>query len=331
MKSIFEQQLNDKVDVFEKQKQKYWLHLLLFLITFFTTTVAGYEWMRGSSNQTEFSELVYGIPYSLSILFVLGSHEFGHFFAAKFHKVRATLPYFIPFPSIMGFLNFGTLGAVIKIKSPIPSKKALFDIGVAGPIAGFVASTILIIYGFTHLPGKEFLLQIHPDYDLPTYGKNGLALIFGDSLLFSFLREVFTSSKDFIPPMSEIYHYPYLCVGWFGFFVTAMNLIPVGQLDGGHIVYALFGEKKQYAISSVAMIFLILFGVLGIILTYLEMPLNIGWSGWLFWAVILFFVIKIKHPPIYDDTALDGKRKIIGYLAIAIFILCFIPAPFIII
>jgi len=331
MKSIFEQQLNDKVDVFEKQKQKYWLHILLFLLTFFTTTVAGYEWVRGSSNQTEFSELVYGIPYSLSILFVLGSHEFGHFFAAKFHKVRATLPYFIPFPSIMGFLNFGTLGAVIKIKSPIPSKKALFDIGVAGPIAGFVASTILIIYGFTHLPGKEFLLQIHPDYDLPTYGKNGLALIFGDSLLFSFLREVFTSSKDFIPPMSEIYHYPYLCVGWFGFFVTAMNLIPVGQLDGGHIVYALFGEKKQYAISSVAMIFLILFGVLGIILTYLEMPLNIGWSGWLFWAVILFFVIKIKHPPIYDDTALDGKRKIIGYLAIAIFILCFIPAPFIII
>ena len=331
MKSIFEQQLNDKVDVFEKQKQKYWLHILLFLLTFFTTTVAGYEWVRGSSNQTEFSELVYGIPYSLSILFVLGSHEFGHFFAAKFHKVRATLPYFIPFPSIMGFLNFGTLGAVIKIKSPIPSKKALFDIGVAGPIAGFVASTILIIYGFTHLPGKEFLLQIHPDYDLPTYGKNGLALIFGDSLLFSFLREVFTSSKDFIPPMSEIYHYPYLCVGWFGFFVTAMNLIPVGQLDGGHIVYALFGEKKQYAISSVAMIFLILFGVLGIILTYLEMPLNIGWSGWLFWAVILFFVIKIKHPPIYDDTALDGKRKVIGYLAIAIFILCFIPAPFIII
>ena len=331
MKSIFEQQLNDQVDVFEKQKQKYWLHILLFLLTFFTTTVAGYEWVRGSSNQTEFSELVYGIPYSLSILFVLGSHEFGHFFAAKFHKVRATLPYFIPFPSIMGFLNFGTLGAVIKIKSPIPSKKALFDIGVAGPIAGFIASTILIIYGFTHLPGKEFLLQIHPDYDLPTYGKNGLALIFGDSLLFSFLREVFTSSKDFIPPMSEIYHYPYLCVGWFGFFVTAMNLIPVGQLDGGHIVYALFGEKKQYAISSVAMIFLILFGVLGIILTYLEMPLNIGWSGWLFWAVILFFVIKIKHPPIYDDTALDGNRKVIGYLAIAIFILCFIPAPFIII
>ncbi|MFA6979402.1 MAG: site-2 protease family protein [Ignavibacteriaceae bacterium] len=330
MKNIFAQQLSEPVDTFEKEKQRYWLHILLFLLTLFTTTVAGYEWVRGFSNRMEFTELVYGIPYSLSILFVLGSHEFGHFFAAKIHKVRATLPYFIPFPSIMGFLNFGTLGAVIKIKSPIPSKKALFDIGVAGPIAGFVASMILIIYGFTHLPGKEYLLQIHPDYDLPTYGKNGLALIFGDSLLFSFLREVFTSSKDFIPPMSEIYHYPYLCVGWFGFFVTAMNLIPVGQLDGGHVVYALFGEKKQYAISSIAMIFLIVFGVAGIIISYFEIPLNIGWSGWLFWAVILFFVIKIKHPPIYDDVELDWKRKTIGYLTIAIFILCFIPAPFII-
>jgi membrane-associated protease RseP (regulator of RpoE activity) len=330
MKNIFEQQLNEPVDVIVKEKPKYWLHLLLFLATLFTTTVAGYEWVGGFSNKTEFSELIYGLPYSLSILFVLGSHEFGHYFAAKIHKVKATLPYFIPFPSILGFLNFGTLGAVIKIKSPIPSKKALFDIGVAGPIAGFIASIILICYGFTHLPGKEYLLLIHPDYDLPTYGKNGLALVFGDSLLFSFLREVFTSSKDFVPPMSEIYHYPFLCVGWFGFFVTAMNLIPVGQLDGGHVIYALFGEKKQYAISSIAMIFLVVFGVAGVLISYFSIPLNIGWSGWLFWAVILFFVIKVKHPPIYDDAPLDEKRKIIGYLTIAMFIVCFIPAPFLI-
>lgn len=330
MKNIFKHQFNDQTDIPKKENQKYWLHLILFLATLFTTTVAGYEWVRGFSNKTEFSELIYGLPYSLSILFVLGSHEFGHYFAAKIHKVKATLPFFIPFPSILGFLNFGTLGAVIKIKSPIPSKKALFDIGVAGPIAGFIASIILIIYGFTHLPGKEYLLWIHPDYDLPTYGKNGLALVFGDSLLFSFLREIFTSSKDFIPPMSEIYHYPFLCVGWFGFFVTAMNLIPVGQLDGGHVIYALFGEKKQYAISSIAMIFLVVFGILGVLISYLSIPLNIGWSGWLFWAVILFFVIKVKHPPIYDDTPLDGKRKIIGYLTIAMFIVCFIPAPFLI-
>ena len=330
MKNIFAKDPDDQHDIFVKENQRYWLHLLLFVITFATTTIAGHEWVRGFSSRTEFSELILGLPYSLSILFVLGTHEFGHYFAAKIHKVRATLPYFIPFPPILGFLNFGTFGAVIKIKSPIPTKKALFDIGVAGPIAGFIASTALIIYGFTHLPGKEYLLWIHPDFDLPTYGKGGLALVFGDSLLFSFLREVFTSSKDFIPPMSEIYHYPYLCVGWFGFFVTAMNLIPVGQLDGGHIIYALFGEKKQYAISSIALIFLIVFGVLGLIISYFSIPLNIGWSGWLFWAVILFFVIKVKHPPVYDDTPLDRGRVLIGYLTILIFILCFIPAPFLI-
>jgi len=330
MRNIFKRRLGYQSEFSEKESQKYWLHILLFLATLFTTTVAGHEWIRGFSNRTEFTDLIDGFPYSFSILFVLGTHEFGHYFAAKIHKVKATLPYFIPFPSLLGFLNFGTLGAVIKIKSPIPTKKALFDIGVAGPIAGFIASVILIIYGFTHLPAKEYLLQIHPDYNLPTYGKDGLALVFGDSLLFSFLREVFTSSKDFIPPMSEIYHYPYLCVGWFGFFVTAMNLIPVGQLDGGHIVYALFGEKKQYAISSVALIFLIVFGVLGILISYLALPLNLGWTGWLLWAVILFFIVKVKHPPINDDTPLDRRRKIIGYLTIVMFVVCFIPAPFII-
>jgi len=313
-----------------KHQQKYWLHLLLFVITLGTTIIAGHEWVKGFSNKTEFSDLRFGIPYALSILFVLGTHEFGHFFAAKIHKVKATLPFFIPFPSILGFLNFGTLGAVIKIKSPIPTKKALFDIGVAGPIAGFIASTALILYGFTHLPGKEYLLWIHPDYDLPTYGQNAMALVFGDSILFHFLREMLTNSKAFVPPMSEIYHYPYLCVGWFGYFVTAMNLIPVGQLDGGHVIYALFGEKKQYTISSIAMIFLIVFGVTGVLTSYFDLPFNFGWSGWLFWAVVLFFVIKVKHPPVWDDAPLNTTRKIIGYATIIIFVVCFIPAPFLI-
>jgi len=313
-----------------KHQQKYWLHLLLFVITLGTTIIAGHEWVKGFSNKTEFSDLRFGIPYALSILFVLGTHEFGHFFAAKIHKVKATLPFFIPFPSILGFLNFGTLGAVIKIKSPIPTKKALFDIGVAGPIAGFIASTALILYGFTHLPGKEYLLWIHPDYDLSTYGQNAMALVFGDSILFHFLREMLTNSKAFVPPMSEIYHYPYLCVGWFGYFVTAMNLIPVGQLDGGHVIYALFGEKKQYTISSIAMIFLIVFGVTGVLTSYFDLPFNFGWSGWLFWAVVLFFVIKVKHPPVWDDAPLNTTRKIIGYATIIIFVVCFIPAPFLI-
>lgn len=312
------------------KKENYSIHILLFILTFITTTIAGAEWIRGYGRQYEFSELLIGLPYSISILLVLGFHEFGHYFASRFHNVKATLPYFIPFPSIEGFLNFGTLGAVIKTRTPIHTKKALFDIGIAGPISGFIVSVALIVYGFSNLPGVDYILTIHPDYFEPEYGKHALNLEFGDTLLFIILREIFTSTGDFIPPMSEIYHYPYLCIGWFGLFVTAMNLVPVGQLDGGHIAYALFGEYNQLKIASLAMVILIVLGLAGIISTFLEINLGFGWSGWLFWAFILYFFIKVKHPPIPDDSELSGRRRIIGYIGIAVFILSFPPSPFII-
>ncbi len=315
---------------YKKYKQKYWLHILLFVMTLITTTIAGAEWITGFGHSFEFKELLIGLPYSISILFMLGSHEFGHFFASKYHKVDATLPYFIPFPSLEGFLNFGTLGAVIRTRNPIPSKKALFDIGVAGPLAGFVACLIILTYGFTHLPGIDYILTIHPDFFSPEYGKNALNLEFGNTLLYWFMQEIFTDGSQFIPPMSEIYHYPYLCVGWFGLFVTAMNLIPVGQLDGGHISYAVFGEKKHLAIASIAMIFLIVLGVGGFITSFMNLNIEFGWSGWLFWAFILYFFIKVQHPPIYDDEKLDPKRKIIGYISLAIFVISFSPSPFLI-
>ncbi|GAB6281491.1 MAG: site-2 protease family protein [Ignavibacterium sp.] len=314
----------------KKYKQKYWLHILLFVITFITTAIAGAEWITGFGHSFDIKELLIGLPYSVSILFMLGSHEFGHFFASKYHKVDATLPYFIPFPSLEGFLNFGTLGAVIRTRSPIPSKKALFDIGVAGPLAGFVACIIILIYGFTHLPGIDYIIAIHPDYFSPEYGKNALNLQFGNTLLYYFMQEIFTDGSQFIPPMSEIYHYPYLCVGWFGLFVTAMNLIPVGQLDGGHIAYAVFGEKKHLAIASISMIMLIILGVGGFVTSFINMNFEFGWSGWLFWAFILYFFIKIQHPPIYDDEELDPKRKIIGYISLLIFVISFSPNPFLI-
>jgi hypothetical protein len=173
-------------------------------------------------------------------------------------------------------------------------------------------------------------LGIHPDYFEPTYGAGSLHLEFGDTLLFLILRELFTSSADFVPPMSEIYHYPYLCIGWFGLFVTAMNLIPVGQLDGGHIAYALFGEYNQFKIAAISMVVLILLGLAGIISTFLEINLGFGWSGWLFWAFILYFFIKVKHPPIPDNVELDKRRRIVGYIGIIIFLLSFPPSPFII-
>jgi len=313
-----------------KFKHNYLLHIALFIVTFVTTLIAGLEWTTGKIGPYEFRDLAQGLPYSISILFILGVHEFGHYFASVYHKVKATLPYFIPFPPIIGFMNFGTFGAVIKTKSVIPNNKAMFDIGAAGPISGFVACVIVLIYGFTHLPSVTYLLNIHPDYFSPSYGKNAISLEFGGTLLFSLLEKLFTNSSQFVPPMSEIYHYPYLCVGWFGLLVTAMNLIPVGQLDGGHIIYSMFGEKKQEAISSVSLILLVLLGILGVLDSFVNLPIKIGWSGWLLWSLILYVVIKVKHPPVNQLEELSWKRKIIGYIAILIFIISFSPSPFIV-
>ncbi|GAB1441524.1 site-2 protease family protein [Ignavibacteriales bacterium] len=309
----------------------YIIPVLLFVATLVTTTIAGAFWIVSPAGGLELTQIAEGLPYSISILMILGFHEFGHFFASKYHDVKATLPYFIPFPTIAGMLNFGTMGAVIKTKSPIYSRKALFDIGIAGPIAGFVISLIVLIYGFQNLPGKEFILNLHPDFDLPTYGQGGLSLAFGDNILFVFLRKMFAVSPDgFIPPMSEIYHYPYLCAGWFGLFVTALNLLPVGQLDGGHIIYAMFGEKVQEKVAWIAMFFLLFAGGLGVINQFYETPFDFGWTGWFLWAVILYFVIKVKHPPVYVNEPIGSVRMAIGYFGMLIFITSFIPMPFII-
>ncbi len=316
--------------ILTKQKQNYPIHIGLFLVTFITATIAGVEWTTGTMGPYEFEYLAKGLPYSLSILFMLGTHEFGHYFAAKFHKVKATLPFFIPFPPIPGFFNFGTLGAVIKTKSPVSNNKAMFDIGIAGPLSGFIACIILLVYGFSNLPGKEYILNIHPDYFSPQYGQGAVGLEFGNTILFAFLREVLTSPGQFVPPMSEIYHYPYLCVGWFGLFVTAMNMIPVGQLDGGHIVYSMFGEKIHEIVASVSMLLLLGLGVLGVADAFLGFDLNIGWTGWLFWGFILYFFIKVKHPPVPNFEKLDSKRMALGYLALFILVISFSPTPFIV-
>lgn len=313
-----------------KFEQNYLLHIVLFVVTFVTTLLAGTKWTTGKIGPYDLNDLLLGLPYSMSILFVLGVHEFGHYFATLYHKVKATLPFFIPFPPIMGFPDFGTMGAVIKTRSAIPNNKAMFDIGAAGPISGFVACLIVLIYGFTHLPGQEYIMQIHPDYLSPEYGKGAVGLEFGNTLLFVLLKEIFTNPNQFVPPMSEIYHYPYLCVGWFGLLVTAMNLIPVGQLDGGHIIYSMFNEKKQEAIAGISMIILLFLGVLGVMNSSMNLDIHIGWSGWLFWAVILYFFIKVKHPPVAQFEELNLSRKILGYIAILIFIISFSPTPLII-
>jgi membrane-associated protease RseP (regulator of RpoE activity) len=300
------------------------IHAGLFVATFFTTTVAGVEWLN--VDPFDLTNFHLGIPFSLSILAVLTCHEFGHYFAARYHRVEATLPYYIPFPNIAGMLNFGTLGAVIRTKSAMPSRKAMFDIGVAGPIAGFVVSLGLLVYGFQTLPGVEFILRIHPNYFQQT-ASDGLALTFGNSIIYRSLAYLFTDpAHQFVPPMSEMYHYHFLLAGWFGVFVTAMNLLPVGQLDGGHISFAMFGGRHAL-ISRVSFGIVLTFGLVGA-LPLLGVNFPYGWTGWFFWALVLFFVIKLDHPPVEDDTPLDSTRMMIGWIAALILILSFIPTPF---
>ncbi len=305
------------------------IHLGLFIVTVMTTIIAGYAWIKGFTGMIEFSDLSLGVPYAFALLLILGTHEFGHYFASLFHKVKVTLPYFIPLPPIDLMLNFGTLGAVIRSKSQIKNTRALFDIGIWGPLSGVVVALIFLTIGFTHLPGKEFILSIHPDYFTPGAEGKGIELFFGDSLLFAFLRNLLTNPQtQFVPPMSEIYHYPFLCAGWFGLLVTAMNLIPVGQLDGGHIVYAMFGEKVHSVVSHISLLLLFAFGVIGLIDTLYSLGWGIGWSGWLFWAFMLYFLIKPQHPKIENQVELGLGRKILGALAILLFFISFIPLPF---
>jgi membrane-associated protease RseP (regulator of RpoE activity) len=205
----------------------------------------------------------------------------------------------------------------------------MFDIGIAGPLSGFVICLGILIYGFTHVPSIEYLLQIHPDYFSPDYGKDGIGLIIGDSILFSVLKYFLVDPNSFFPPMSEVYHYPYLLAGWFGLLVTSMNMIPVGQLDGGHISYTMFGNEKHIQISSISTLILAVLGFFGVLDSLLELNFGFGWSGWLFWALLLYFVVKLKHPPVADVLPLDKKRLFLGYVSFFIFVISFSPSPLI--
>ncbi|MGB9770895.1 MAG: site-2 protease family protein [Candidatus Kapaibacteriota bacterium] len=335
-----------------RKKSPLWLHLLLFILTFISTMIAGTQWAM--KNYLEISNWHYGFTYAVLIMLFLTSHEMGHYIASRIHKVDSSLPFFLPVP-LPDFNPFGTFGAVIATRSPIPSRKAIFDIGIAGPLAGFVVSMIILVIGFSHLPTKESIYQIHPEYLINYNGeipKTGLH--FGDNLLFYILSKTIANPTGWLPPMNEIYHYPFLCVGWFGLFVTVLNLLPFGQLDGGHIVFGMFGEQ-QWKIAKILWWALLIFGfgsILNSILTLLEevdypstfyiwlqeslLPILQelkkivpfwfdAWGGWLFWAIITKIFIKLPHPYLPATEPLNKTRYLLGYLAIIILILSFTP------
>jgi membrane-associated protease RseP (regulator of RpoE activity) len=268
------------------------LHIVLFILTMLSTLFVG-AMQTGADILKDPWKIYYGLPFALTLMIILLTHELSHYFASKKHGVNATLPYFIPAPTIIG-----TFGAFIKMKSPIVTRKALMDIGASGPIAGFIVSVIAVMIG------------LHLSEIVPVAETKG-ALTLGDSILFSFLAQTILGVT---PADSDILLNPVAFAGWIGLFVTSMNLIPVGQLDGGHIAFALLGEKQ----TRLSFILVLVMSLLGVLL----------WEGWIIWAVLLL-VLGLRHPPVISwEVPLDTRRKVIGWIAFLIFILTFIPVPF---
>lgn len=257
---------------------KNWIIFFLLLAgTLYTTYLAG------------------GFLFSIFLILILGTHEFGHYWASRKNNVKATLPFFIPAPPI--FIA-GTFGAFIQIRELIPNRRVLMEIGAAGPIAGFIVAVPTLILGL-------FLSETTPVETIH-------GLTFGNSILLTVLSKLILG----VTPLStevNIHLHPIAFAGWIGLFVTALNLLPIGQLDGGHIIYSQF--KESYGLLSKAF-YVLLF------------PLGYFWSGWFFWAIMIMLV-GFKPAPLVDDSIPPGrKHRVLGYSSIVIFLLTFIPVPF---
>lgn len=267
------------------------VNILLFLLTLLTTLIAGT--LQQGINPLESPWSVWrGIPFSFTLLIILGAHEFGHYIMARKHGISVTLPYFIPAPSLIG-----TFGAFIKMKSPLLDRRMLLDVGAAGPLAGMIVAVPVLFVGI-------YLSEITPDT-----GPSGVAL--GSSLLFSLVNWIVHGR---LPDEVNVILHPIAFSGWIGLLVTCLNLLPVGQLDGGHVAYAIFGPRQRI-LAVVVVAVLVLLGLT-------------GWSGWLIWAGILLFM-GTSHPRVvYEWIPLDGDRRFVGGITLAVFVMTFTPVPF---
>lgn len=382
------------------KRDNYPLHIVLFLLTVVTTTMAGASLATGrmfifSDPPLGLPDMPHGLAFSFAFLSFLTVHEFGHYFTAMYHRVRCSLPYYIPIFIPLTPYNIGSFGAVIRIREQPESRRKYFDIGVAGPLAGFVVALAFLVIGFATLPPmEETVMGIHPEYrqafgGIPTlrqlHGVGGEALTYGGSLLFEGIKALFAGSAE-MPPDFELLHYPFIFAGFLGLFFTALNLLPVGQFDGGHVVYGLLGARRAGVVARVAVLFLTFVGGYGILswetmnpaayaetgdfigpgivypLVYLwvvhlimqgmfrdrkplewvlmvagmaalqfgaSLVLDLGETNllWLIYAVFSVRVIKVDHPVAADDTPLTFGQKILGVLALLIFVLCFTLSP----
>jgi membrane-associated protease RseP (regulator of RpoE activity) len=286
-------------------RERYWLHGLLLLLTLLTTSAVGarldYNFRQNRPFLLEdlisvllsLSEpwtLAAGLPFALTLITILLAHELGHYLTCRYYGIDASLPYFIPAPTLLG-----TLGAFIRIRSAIVWKRHLFDVGVAGPVAGFVFILPALAIGLAYskvIPGIE----------------RNTDFIFSTPLLQRLLEIAIFPGV----PSADIYLHPVARAAWVGLLATALNLMPIGQLDGGHILYSFSGEYHRFLTNL-------------FIAALIPLAFFFSWS-WIVWAVILFFLGR-RHPKIYDSTPLGSGRKQLGALAFAIFILSFSPAP----
>ena len=371
------------------------IQLVLLFATIITTTIAGAEWIFGKSIyvfsqdgmginlEYTISDFATGLPFSMSFLFILSVHEFGHYLTARYHQIKTSLPYYIPLPPFPFLI--GTLGALIRIRERIPTTTKNFDIGIAGPLAGFVAALIILIYGLINLPPPEYIFSIHPEYQqfgldyashvyTPDYlaKVGGADILMGNNLLFKMLANLLADPLR-MPNVHEIVHYPLLFAGFLSLFFTALNLLPIGQLDGGHITYGLFGKKVHRWIASSFFLVIIFFAGLGainpglgdsmiwklplylaflyftcqglgfdsqstlitgltiLLLQYLlviQFPTVTGLPPvYMLFVFLLSKLVGVRHPGAEVEEPLSVERKILGWLALVILVLCFTPTP----
>jgi membrane-associated protease RseP (regulator of RpoE activity) len=267
------------------------VNALLLGATIVSTAAAGAVW-EGRDPISQPAVMLLGLPFALTLITILLVHEAGHYLMCVHHGVNASLPYFVPAPPL--FPLVGTFGAFIRIRSRFPNRRALFDIGAAGPWAGFVVALVATIVGLS----LSTVLPVAPES----------AVELGDSLLTKLLTWLVLD----VDPTRVALH-PIALAGWFGLFVTSLNLIPVGQLDGGHVLYAAFGRTRFVPTLLVAFLF------------WLGMT---GWPGWMLWAFILTALIAIGHPTTNDDPRpLDPARFVSALATLAMFVLTFVPEP----
>lgn len=295
----------------ERTRERWWLHALLFILTLITASLGGaaLAGITGVWYHPTLAELRAGLPFSLPLLGILLAHESGHYVAARHYKVNASPPFFIPFPAQWNLL--GTMGAFIRLRSAVFDRRTLFDIGIAGPLAGIVVAIPVLLVGLaasTVEPSGPVLPLAH-QYLAVAPGGGGIFI--GDSLLFMACRAL-------LGIHGAVLLHPIAMAGWVGLLVTSLNLLPLTQLDGGHIAYAMFG-RAQLWIARAFWICLIPLGFF-------------WWPGWWLWALLglLLGRGRLAHPSVIStEHGLDARRRMLGWLAVALFFATFMPSPFV--